>query len=352
MRKTDIICTIGPASDTEEVVKGLFEGGLNISRHNFSHGDHKTHRVAMELVRKVGHDLGKSVEILLDTKGPEIRTGSFLDKEVELIEGNDFTIICGGDIIGDTTKCSVTYGELCKFVKAGDHILIADGLVALKVNSISGKEISCTVENTGVIGNNKNVNVPGVVTNLPAVTEKDEADLKFGIEMKVDYIAASFIRKAEDVLEIRKILEKNNGKNIKIISKIENHEGVHNIDEIIKVSDGIMVARGDLGVEMPLEELPLVQKMIINKCNDKNKKVVVATQMLDSMTRNPRPTRAEVSDVANAIIDGANAIMLSGETANGKYPVETVKVMATIAETTEDGFKGPKNNRRFQSIAG
>lgn len=335
MRKTKIICTIGPASENEETLSKLIEAGMNASRHNFSHGDHEEHGRRIALVKALRQKYNKPIAIILDTKGPEIRTGKFEGGSVELREGDPYTVVCGENILGNNTMCSVTYADLYKDVKIGDSILIADGLVGLEVKGVEGNRIFCTVKNSGILGNNKNVNVPGVVTTLPAVTEKDIEDLKFGIEAGVDIIAASFIRKAADVLTIRKVLQENGGKDILIFSKIENHEGVDNIDEIIKFSDGIMVARGDLGVEIPIEDVPVVQKMIIEKCNAAGKPVITATQMLDSMIKNPRPTRAEASDVANAIFDGTDAIMLSGETANGKYPVETVITMSKIAERAE-----------------
>lgn len=335
MRKTKMICTVGPASETEEIISKIMEAGMNASRHNFSHGDHEEHRGRIELVRSVAKKLNKQIAIVLDTKGPEIRTGKFEPKKLELTKGTEFTIYAGGDVVGDTTKCSVTYEGLAKDVKPGNTILIDDGLVGLTVKSVDGNAVICEVNNTGFVGTHKGVNVPGVSIKLPALTEKDAADLKFGCEMGVSAVAASFIRKADDVLAIRKLLNENGGENILIISKIENQEGVDNIDSIIEASDGIMVARGDLGVEIPIENVPGVQKMIIKKCNEAGKPVVTATQMLDSMMRNPRPTRAEVSDVANAIFDGTDAIMLSGESANGDYPVEAVETMAKIAEKTE-----------------
>ena len=335
MRKTKIICTLGPTSENEEVLSKLIEAGMNASRHNFSHGNHEEQKIRMDLVKKLRARYNKAIAIMLDTKGPEIRTGKFEGGAVELKEGTPFTVYCGEEVLGNNTMCCVSYEDLYKDVKLGDSILIADGLVGLQVNSIEGTHIHCTVKNSGPLGNNKNVNVPGVITTLPAVTEKDEADLKFGIEQGIDIVAASFIRKAADVLHVRKVLQEFGGEDILIFSKIENHEGVHNIDEIIKFSDGIMVARGDLGVEIPTEEVPVVQKIIIEKCNKAGKPVITATQMLDSMIKNPRPTRAEASDVANAIFDGTDAIMLSGETANGKYPVETVITMSKIAERAE-----------------
>ncbi|MBC2582954.1 pyruvate kinase [Clostridium sp. DJ247] len=334
MQKTKMIFTIGPASESEEVLSKLIEAGMSCSRHNFSHGDHEEHAGRINLVKKLREKCNKPVGIILDTKGPEIRTGYFPEK-VELVEGTKFTIVCGEDVDGDATKCNFSYRELYKDVKPGNTILMADALIALEVQEVEGTNIHCIVKNNGVIGTKKNVNVPNVKTNLPAFTEKDVADLKFGCEIGVDYIAASFIRKAADVLAMRKLLEEFGGSNIQIISKIENQEGVDNIDEIIKFSDGIMVARGDMGSELPIELVPLTQKMIIEKCNKAGKFVVTATQMLDSMERNPRPTRAEASDIANAILDGTDAIMLSGESANGKYPVEAAQTMSRIAQAAE-----------------
>jgi pyruvate kinase len=335
MRKTKIICTIGPASEDRETLTKIFHAGMNASRHNFSHGDHEEHGGRIRMVKELSKELNKPVAILLDTKGPEIRTGKFSAGKVELQEGSNFTVVCGEEILGDETKCSISYKKLYEDVVPGDMILIDDGLVGLEVVKVEGSNINCIVKNSGMVGNNKGVNVPGVSINLPAITEKDIADIKFGIEIGVTIIAASFIRKASDVLEIRKVLQENGGDDVQIFSKIENQEGVNNIDEILKFSDGIMVARGDLGVEIPIEQVPLVQKMIIEKCNFAGKPVITATQMLDSMMRNPRPTRAEASDVANAIFDGTDCIMLSGETANGKYPVEAVRTMARMAEAAE-----------------
>jgi pyruvate kinase len=335
MRKTKIVCTIGPASESEEVLSKIIEAGMSASRHNFSHGDHAEHAGRINKVKELAKKYNKEIAILLDTKGPEIRTHKFEPSKVELVAGTKFTIYAGEEVLGDATKCSVTYAGLAKDVKPGNIILIDDGLVGLEVESVDGAAINCVVKNTGMVGTHKGVNVPGVSIQLPAMTEKDKADLIFGCEIGVNIVAASFIRKAEDVLAIRKILNENGGEHIQIFSKIENQEGVDNIDSIIEVSDGIMVARGDLGVEIPIEKVPAVQKMIIEKCNQVGKPVITATQMLDSMIRNPRPTRAEVSDVANAILDGTDAIMLSGESANGSWPVEAVQTMATIATETE-----------------
>ena len=343
MKKTKIVCTMGPTTNDKEIIKKLMESGMNAARLNFSHGSHEEHLGRINMVKEARAELGKHIAILLDTKGPEIRTGNFENGTVELQEGTKFDVYCGEEIIGDATKCSITYKELYKDVQPGDRLLINDGLVALKIEAIEGTTIKTLVENTGVIGNHKGMNVPGVKLQLPALTEKDRADLLFGIECEVDIVAASFIRKATDVIDIRNLLKANGGEDIKIFSKIENQEGVDNVDEIIEHSDGIMVARGDLGVEIPTEEVPVVQKMIIEKCNKAGKPVITATQMLDSMIRNPRPTRAEASDVANAIFDGTDAIMLSGETASGKYPVEVVQTMARIAIKAEEYLNYPEN---------
>ncbi|CCQ97973.1 pyruvate kinase [[Clostridium] ultunense Esp] len=335
MKKTKIVCTIGPASEKEEVLRELFLKGLNVARLNFSHGTHEEHRIRINTIKKLREELKLPIGIMLDTKGPEIRLGSFDQEAIELKDGDSFTLTTR-DILGDESIVSVSYEGLAKDVNKGDRILVDDGLVELEVVEIlNGTDIKCTVLNGGTLRDHKGVNIPNVSINLPAVTGKDIEDIKFGIENDIDFVAASFIRKAEDVLEIRKILEENGGEYIDIISKIENQEGVDNIDEIIEASDGIMVARGDLGVEIETEEIPLIQKKIIKKCNIAGKPVITATQMLDSMMRNPRPTRAEVTDVANAILDGTDSIMLSGETAAGKYPIESVKTMYDIATRTE-----------------
>ena len=341
IKKTKIVCTLGPASENEETLRELIKNGLNVCRLNFSHGSHEEHKGRMDLVKKLREELNMPTAILLDTKGPEIRTGKFDVPEVLLEEGQTFTITMK-DVMGDKERCTVSYKGLANDVKPGDTILIDDGLVGLTVKEVNNDNIVCEVQNSGIVKNHKGVNVPGVKVNLPAITDKDRSDIEFGIEQGIDFIAASFVRKVSDVLAIREILEANNAEHIKIISKIENQEGVENLDEIIEVSDGIMVARGDLGVEIPTEEIPVVQKLMIKKCNEAGKPVITATQMLDSMIRNPRPTRAEVTDVANAIYDGTDAIMLSGETAAGKYPVEAVKTMATIAKRAEETMR----NRR------
>jgi len=336
MKKTKIVCTIGPATD-ENVLRQLFKEGLNVVRLNFSHGNHEEHKMRIDMVKKIREEMNLPIGIMVDTKGPEIRLGKFKE-EIELKDGDIFTLTVK-DIIGDKERASVSYKGLAKDVEKGDRILLDDGLVELVVEDIVDKEdIICKVINGGTLKDHKGLNVPNVLINLPAITEKDIKDIKFAIENDIDFIAASFIRKAEDVIEIRKILEENNGEDIDIIAKIENQEGVENIEEIIEAANGIMVARGDLGVEILTEEIPLIQKRIIKKCNMAGKPVITATQMLDSMIRNPRPTRAEVTDVANAILDGSDAIMLSGETAIGKYPIESVKTMYKIATKTEESL--------------
>ena len=338
MRKTKIVCTIGPSSQDEEVFKELVLSGLNVARLNFSHGTHEEHKVKIDTIKKVRETLNTSTAIMLDTKGPEIRIRDFEKGQADLIKGQEFTLTTR-DISGNEKIVSVTYNQFVKDIKKGDTILIDDGLISMEaVEVINGTDIKCIVKNGGTIKNKKGINVPNVDINLPALTDRDISDIKFGIKQGIDYIAASFIRKADDVIGIRRILEEENADNIMIISKIENRQGVENIDEIIEVSDGIMVARGDLGVEIPAEEVPLVQKMLIKKCIDAGKPVITATQMLDSMIRNPRPTRAEVSDVATAIFEGTDAIMLSGETASGSYPVEAVKTMARIAVMIESSL--------------
>ncbi|CAK7015166.1 MAG: Pyruvate kinase [Peptostreptococcus russellii] len=333
-KKTKIVCTMGPATDSDEILRQLVLNGLNVCRFNFSHGSHEEHKIRMDRTKRIREELNEPIAILLDTKGPEIRTGDF-EESIILEEGEKF-VITMDDCIGNKERCTVSYKGMVDDVKLGDTILIDDGLVALKIVEIKGNDIITVVENSGKVSSKKGVNLPGVVINLPAVTDKDISDIKFGIEQGIDFIAASFVRKASDVIEIRKILEENNASDIQIISKIENQEGVENINSILQVSDGIMVARGDMGVEIPSEEVPIVQKMIIKKCNEVSKPVITATQMMDSMIRNPRPTRAEVADVANAIYDGTDAIMLSGETAAGKYPIEAVKTMNRIAIRTEE----------------
>jgi pyruvate kinase len=335
MRKTKIVCTIGPASQDKETLSQMINTGMNVARMNFSHGNHEEHLERFNMVKEIRKELNQPIAIMLDTKGPEIRTREFEKGFVEMEIGQK-VIITARNVMGKDGLCSVTYDNIARDVKVNDNILIDDGLIGLTVTEIiNDTDIKCVVNNAGTVKNKKGVNIPNVDITLPALTQKDIDDIEFGIKNDIDFIAASFIRKANDVIEIRKILERNNAEHVQIISKIENREGVNNIDAIIKVSDGIMVARGDLGVEIPAEEVPLVQKMLIEKCNIAGKPVITATQMLDSMMRNPRPTRAEVSDVATAIFEGSDAIMLSGETAAGKYPVRSVKTMADIAMKIE-----------------
>ena len=338
MRKTKIVCTIGPSSESPEVLRKLVEAGMNVARLNFSHGDYEEHGRRIAAIRQVSEELGKTVAILLDTKGPEIRTGKLKEEPIELVQGETI-VLTTEEILGDAKRVSITYPDLPKDVQVGSTILIDDGLIGLTVTNVTDTEIECRIVNGGTLKSRKGVNVPGVRISLPGITEKDAKDIEFGIRQGIDFIAASFVRKASDVLEIRELLEKHNATHIQIISKIENREGVDNLDEILEVSDGLMVARGDLGVEIPAEEVPLVQKRMIKKCNLAGKPVITATQMLDSMQRNPRPTRAEASDVANAIFDGTDAIMLSGETAAGKYPVESVQTMSRIAEKAESALE-------------
>ncbi len=339
MRKTKIVCTIGPASESIDKLKQLIDAGMNVARLNFSHGDFDEHGQRIKNIKKAAAEANKSIAILLDTKGPEIRTRQFKNSQ-EQINKDDTVYVSMKDIEGTAERFSITYEELIHDVEVGSKILLDDGLIELKVVAIDkeNEEIKTTALNSGIIKDNKGVNVPNVITTLPGMTEKDAQDIKFGIEQGVDFIAPSFIRRQSDVLEIKELLEENGAPHIQIIPKIENQEGVDNIESILEISDGIMVARGDLGVEIPAEDVPLVQKELIKKCNHYGKPVITATQMLDSMERNPRPTRAEASDVANAIFDGSDAIMLSGETAAGNYPVESVKTMSNIALKTETGL--------------
>ncbi|WP_349408124.1 pyruvate kinase [Pseudalkalibacillus sp. SCS-8] len=334
MRNTKIVCTIGPASEKVDTLTQLIESGMNVARLNFSHGDFDEHGARIANIRQAAEKTGKTVAILLDTKGPEIRTGTLETGEIELKAGQELTVSME-EVMGNEKMISVTYPGLVNDVHEGSKILLDDGLIELEVMGIENNQLKTRVLNSGILKNKKGVNVPNVSVNLPGITDKDARDIEFGIEQGVDFIAASFVRRASDVLEIREILEKHNAEHIHIIPKIENQEGVDNINEILEVSDGLMVARGDLGVEIPAEEVPLVQKELIRRCNDKGKPVITATQMLDSMQRNPRPTRAEASDVANAIFDGTDAIMLSGETAAGLYPIEAVQTMHKIAMKAE-----------------
>ena len=334
MKKTKIVATIGPASESEEVLRKLFTEGVNVARLNFSHGSHKEHKLKIDRIKKLRREMDIPIGIMLDTKGPEIRLGD-IDGEVLLKSGEEF-ILTNKDLVGDEKIVSISYKDLYKDVRVGGKILIDDGLVELLVKEIRGEEIITEVENSGLVSSHKGVNVPGANLNLPALTERDIEDIRFGIKEDIDFIAASFVRSREDVLAIRKVLEEERDYTTKIISKIESQRAVEEIDEIIEVSDGIMVARGDLGVEIETEAVPIVQKEIIKKCNIVGKTVITATQMLDSMIRNPRPTRAETNDVANAVLDGTSAVMLSGETASGKYPLEAVVTMRKILEYTEN----------------
>lgn len=352
MRKTKIVCTIGPASEDPEILKRLILAGMNVARLNFSHGSHEEHGRRIDAVRQVAAELGRTVAILLDTKGPEIRTGELQGGEAELKAGDRLTLTTES-IVGNAQRVSVSYERLPADVQPGSTILIDDGLIRLDVEAVEGTEIHCRVVNGGLLKNRKGVNLPGLKVNLPGITSKDADDIVFGIQKGVDFIAASFVRKPEDILEIRKILEEHDA-DIQVIAKIENREGLDHLDAILEVADGLMVARGDLGVEIPTEEVPLVQKEMIRKCNNLGKPVITATQMLDSMQRNPRPTRAEASDVANAILDGTDAVMLSGETAAGKYPVEAVETMDRIAQRTERALRYRdlfRQRRREQEVS-
>ena len=334
LRKTKIICTLGPSTDKDDVLKQLMAEGMNVARFNFSHGTHEEQGERLKKVQQLREELDLPVASLLDTKGPEIRLRDIKNGKAQLEAGQKFTLTTE-EILGDETRVSITYKDLVKDVERGCRILIDDGLIELGVDEVTDTDIVCHVVNGGMISNKKGVNVPNVELSMPYISDKDYEDIVFGIENDFDFVAASFVRTADDVLQIRKIFEEKNCSSINIISKIENMQGVENIDEIIRVSDGIMVARGDMGVEIPLEDVPVIQKMIIKKVIEAGKQVITATQMLDSMMKNPRPTRAEATDVANAIYDGTSAIMLSGETAAGMYPVEALKTMVKIAIRTE-----------------
>ena len=334
MKKTKIVCTMGPNTNDKNIMLELAKNGMDVARFNFSHGDYAEHQSRLEILKEVRKELDRPVAALLDTKGPEIRTGVLKDgKKVSLKEGQTFTLTTR-EIVGDETITHINYSGLNEDVAAGNKILIDDGLIELEVVKVDGTEIVCTVINGGELGEKKGVNVPNVKIKLPALTEKDKEDIRFGIKQGFDFIAASFVRTADCIREIKEMLDAE-GSAIKVIAKIENAEGIENLDEIIAVADGIMVARGDMGVEIPAQEVPHIQKEIIRKCNEACKTVITATQMLDSMIRNPRPTRAEVTDVANAVYDGTDAVMLSGETAMGKYPIDALKMMVSIVEETE-----------------
>lgn len=341
MRKTKIVCTLGPATDNEEVMKQMMLSGMNVARCNFSHGVHDDHKKRMDMVKKIRDEVQNPVAILLDTKGPEVRVKKFKDGKVTLEQGQLFTLT-SEETEGTKEKVSVTYNRLYEDLEKGMKVLIDDGLIEMQVEKVEQANIVCRVINGGVVSNNKGVNIPDVSLSMPYLSDVDRADILFGIEQDVDFIAASFVQKKDDVLQIRRLLDKNGGEGIRIISKIENMQGVQNIDEIIDVSDGIMIARGDMGVEIPYEEVPVIQKMIMKKVYEKGKTAITATQMLESMIKNPRPTRAEVTDIANAVYDGTSAIMLSGETAAGAYPVEAVKTMARIALRTEQDINYQK----------
>ncbi len=333
MRKTKIICTIGPASESEERLKDLMLAGMNVARFNFSHGTHEEHKRKFDRVVKVSNDLGLQVATMMDTKGPEIRLKDIEGNQVELVAGQKF-ILTTEELLGNSEKASITYKNLVEDVSEGATILIDDGLIEMVVDAIEETDIICTVINGGIISNHKGVNVPGAVLSMPYISETDQNDIMFGCDMGFDFVAASFVRSKEDILAVREILDAHNS-HMKIIAKIENMQGIRNLEEILSVSDGIMVARGDMGVEIPMEEVPVVQKKMIRMAEGQGKHVITATQMLESMIRNPRPTRAEATDIANAIYDGTTAIMLSGESAAGRYPVEAVRTMARIAERTE-----------------
>ena len=337
LRKTKIICTLGPSVDSEDMIIALIKGGMNAARFNFSHGTHPEHLDRLNRLKAVRDRMGAPIATILDTKGPEIRIKSFESKSVELNTGDAFTLTVE-DVCGTASKVSVTYNKLNEEVSPDQLILIDDGLVAIRVKEVKGPDIICEVENGGVLSANKSINIPGAHIQLPALTEKDVADIRFGVENDFDYIAASFVRRAADVNAVRDVLHDCGGDNVKIIAKIENQEGVDNIDDILAAADGVMVARGDLGVEIPAAKVPYLQKQMIHKGLQAGKPVITATQMLDSMIRNPRPTRAEVSDVANAVYDGTGCVMLSGETAGGKYPLEALAAMVDIVTETEAGI--------------
>ncbi|MGE5474240.1 MAG: pyruvate kinase [Ignavibacteriales bacterium] len=335
MRRTKIVCTLGPACDSPEIIENMLLEGMNVARLNCSHGTHEEHKKRIDLVKKIREQHNLPVAILLDTKGPEIRTGIFKNEGEILNKDQEFRFVIE-DVEGDSSRCSISYKELYEDVVPGVKILVNDGAIEMEVTEVSNTDIVCKVLNSGKIGSQKGMHISGIPLNLPSITEKDIEDMIFAIENDLDFIAASFIRKASDIAKIREVLNSHNGEDIQIIAKIECQEGLDNIDEIIEIADGIMVARGDLGVDIPPEDVPPAQKRIIRKCADAGKPVITATQMLESMVSSPRPTRAEASDVANAIFDGTSAVMLSGETAAGKYPVESLQMMSRIATTAEE----------------
>lgn len=345
MRKTKIVCTIGPASESEERLRELMLAGMDVARFNFSHGTHEEQKIKFQRVLKVREELGLPVATLLDTKGPEIRLRDFEGGKVELVAGNLFTLTTE-EVMGTAEKATISYKNLKNDIGVGTTILIDDGLIEMCVEKIEGEEIVCRVVNGGFVSNHKGVNVPGAILSMPYISDVDRDDILFGIELGYEFIAASFARSKEDILELKEIL-RSHGSDMKIIAKIENMQGIQNLEEILEVSDGIMVARGDMGVEIPLEEVPVLQKKMIKLANAQGKHVITATQMLESMIKNPRPTRAEATDIANAIYDGTTAIMLSGESAAGKYPVEAVKTMAKIAESAEKDIDYRSRMRRI-----
>ncbi|MDP4152491.1 MAG: pyruvate kinase [Bacillota bacterium] len=348
MRKTKIICTLGPATDDPEILRELMLGGMNVARLNFSHGTHEDHAIRVEMVKKMREELGLHVALMLDTKGPEIRLGRFEHDSITLNEGDFFTLT-PEDFLGTETKAHISTDKLADCMHPGQSLLIDDGLLRLKLDHIDGRDLCCKVVVGGPLSNNKSVNVPGIHLDIPYLSDKDVSDILFAIKYDFDFIAASFTRSVEDVFDVLRILEENGGSHIQVIAKIENAEGVDNVEDIIKVSDGIMVARGDMGVEIDFEELPRIQKLLIKKTHLAGKKCITATQMLDSMIKNPRPTRAETTDVANAIYDGTSAIMLSGETSIGKYPVESLQTMCKIAERTEADINYKKRFSTFEN---
>ena len=347
MRKTKIVCTLGPASSEDDIMRQMLLAGLDVARVNFSHGDHESHGEMIDRFRRVRDDLGKAAAVMLDTKGPEIRTGNFKEGKVMLEAGQTFTLTTR-EADGDSSGCSITYKMLPAELKQGDTVLIDDGKIRLTVKETTVEDIVCTVENSGPVSNHKGINVPNVRLSMDYLSPTDQSDLLFGIEKDVDYVAASFVRKADDVRDLRRFLDQNGGQRIKIISKIENLEGIENFEEILSLSDGIMVARGDMGVEVEFERLPGIQKRFIKRCQQSGKIVITATQMLESMIGSPVPTRAEITDVANAVFDGTSAVMLSGESAMGKYPVEAVKAMARIARQAE--HDDPRNLQGTSTI--
>lgn len=347
-RKTKIVCTLGPATDTPDMIEKLVCAGMNVARLNFSHGSYEEHGRRIHIVKEIRERLNLPIALMLDTKGPEIRLKTFQNHRVHLSKGQPFTL-CTQEVEGNEQRASITFADLPRDVKEGDAILLDDGLISLRVRSLSPEAIVCVVENDGDVSDHKGVNVPGAHLSMPFLSEKDIADITFGIEQGVDFVAASFTRTADDVLAIRRLFAQHGCHSINIIAKIENMQGVENIDDIIRVADGIMVARGDMGVEVPLEEVPVIQKRIIRKVYNAGKQVITATQMLDSMMKNPRPTRAEATDVANAIYDGTSAIMLSGETAAGLYPIESVETMARIALRAEADINYGKRFRERET---